>query len=153
MDSLRNIPGGVVIATVIGVIDALIVWGIATLFDVSIQVPDDPGSQTLADLTIPPVIFIVAVSSIAAGILLWLLQRFVPNRALRVFQVVAIIVLVLSFGLPIGLDQPVEGQLSLVATHILVGAVIIATMTWVATKPTEEAEASETGGHESRGTD
>jgi type VI protein secretion system component VasK len=93
------------------------------------------------------------VSSIAAGILLWLLQRFVPNRALRAFQVVAIIVLVLSFGLPIGLDQPVEGQLSLVAMHILVGAVIIATMTWVATKPTEEAEASETSGQESRGTD
>ena len=64
----------------------------------------------------------------------------------------AIIVLVLSFGLPFGLDQPLEGQLSLVAMHILVGAVIIATMTWVATKPTEEAEASETGGQETRET-
>jgi len=153
LDSLRNIPGGVAIATVIGVIDALIVWGIATLFDVSIQVPDGPGSQTLADLTIPPIIFIVAVPSIAAGILLWLLQRFVPGRALRIFQVVATIVLVLSFGLPFRLDQPLEGQLSLVAMHILVGAVIIATMTWVATKPTEEAEASETGVQESRGID
>jgi hypothetical protein len=37
--------------------------------------------------------------------------------------------------------------------HILVGAAIIVTMTWVATKPTEEAEASETGGQESRGID
>ncbi len=76
-----------------------------------------------------------------------------PGRALRIFQVVATIVLVLSFGLPFRLDQPLEGQLSLVAMHTLVGAVIIATMTWVATKPTEEVEASETGGQESRGTD
>ncbi len=150
MDSLRNIPGGVVVATVIGVIDAVIVRGVATLFDVSIQVPDGPGSQTLTNLTIPPIIFIVAAPSIAAGILLWLLQRFIPNRALRVFQVVAIFFLVLSFGLPFRLDQRLEGQLSLVAMHILVGAVIIATMTWVATKP---VEASEAGDEESRAID
>ena len=66
MDSLRNIPGGVVVATVIGVIDAVIVWGVATLFDVSIQVPDGPGSQTLTNLTIPPIIFIVAAIPLAA---------------------------------------------------------------------------------------
>ena len=148
MDSLRNIPGGVVIATAIGVIDALIVWGIATLFDVSIQLPDGPGSETLTDVTIGPIIFFVAVASIAAGILLWLLQRFVPNRALRIFQIAAVIVLLLSLGLPLGLDQPLEGQLSLVAMHILVGGVIIATMTWVATKPGNEAETSEHGAQE-----
>jgi len=56
----------------------------------------------------------------------------------------------LSFGLPFRLDQRLEGQLSLVAMHILVGAVIIATMTWVATKP---AEASEAGDEESRAID
>ena len=59
-------------------------------------------------------------------------------------------VLVLAFGLPLSLDQRLEGQLALVAMHILVGAVIIATMTWVATKP---VEASEAGDEESRAID
>lgn len=135
MQRLRNIPGGMLVAFVIGVVDSLLVWGIASLFDVSIHVPESQGSETLTELTLPPILFIVAVSSILAGILLWALQRFVPDRALRIFQIVAVIVLVLSLALPFTLDQPIEGQLTLVAMHLLVGSAIIATFTWVATKP------------------
>lgn len=139
MSSLRNIPGGMVIATGIGVIDSLIVWAIAALFDVSIQVPSSRGSEELTDLALWNVVIFVAVSSIAAGILLWLLQRFFRERGLRIFQVIAVIVLALSLILPFGVDQPLEAQLALVTMHILVGMVIIGTMTWVATKPTVSA--------------
>ena len=132
---MRNIPGGVLIAFVIGVIDSIIVWGVASLFDVSIFIPESSGSETLTDLTIAPLLLIIAVSSILAGILLWVLQRFAPDRALIVFQVVAVIALALSLILPFTLDQPIEGRLALVAMHLLVGSAIIATLTWVAMKP------------------
>jgi len=132
---MRNIPGGILIAFVIGVIDSVLVWGIASLLDVSILLPDGPGSETLSEFTIAPATVLVAVSSILAGILLWVLQRFVPDRALIIFQVVAVIALALSLILPFTLDQPIEGQLALVAMHLLVGSAIIATFTWVAMKP------------------
>lgn len=132
---MRNVPGGVIIAFVIGVIDSLIVWGIASLFDVSILLPESPGSETLTKLTIPPILFSVAVSSIAAGIFLWVLQRFFPDRSLWIFQVVAVIVLALSLALPFTIDQPIQGQLALLTMHLLVGSAIIATFTWVGTKP------------------
>ena len=132
---MRNIPGGILIALVIGVIDSLIVWGVASLLDVSILLPDGPGSETLSEFTIAPALFLVAVSSILAGILLWVLQRFAPDRSLIIFQIVAVIALALSLVLPFNLDQLVEGQLALVAMHLLVGSAIIATFTWVAMKP------------------
>lgn len=123
------------IAFVIGMIDALVIWTIANLFDVTILLPESPGSETLTELTIPPVLFIIGLSSVLAGILLWVLQRFVPDRALIIFQIVAVIALALSLVLPFTLDQPIEGQLALLTMHLLVGSAIIATFTWVAMKP------------------
>lgn len=132
---LRNIPGGIVLSIALGTVDSLIVWGIATLFDVSIMVPDRQDRETLTSLALWNIVLLVSVAAVAAGIFLWLLMRFFPDRALQVFQITAVVVLVLSLGLPFATDQSLASQLTLVAMHILVGMVIIGTMTWVATKP------------------
>lgn len=132
---LRNIPGGIVLSIALGTVDSLIVWGIATLFDVSIMVPDRQDPETLTSLALWNIVLLVSVAAVAAGIFLWLLMRFFPDRALQVFQITAVVVLVLSLGLPFATDQSLASQLTLVAMHILVGMVIIGTMTWVATKP------------------
>ena len=142
---LRNIPGGIVISIAIGVADGLIVWGIATLFDVSIMVPDSRGSETLTDLALWNIVLLVGIASVAAGILLWFLERISPERALAIFQIVAVVVLVVSLALPFTTDQALAAQLALVAMHILVGSAIIGTMTWVATKPAVAPEAAEGG--------
>ena len=134
---LRNIPGGIVLSVAIGVVDSLIVWAIATLFDVSVKVRDSLGSDALADLALWHIVLVVAVASVAAGILLWILQRvFTPERALQIFQIIATIVLVVSLAIPITTDQDLAAKLALAAMQILVGSAIIATMTWVGTKPT-----------------
>ena len=132
---LRTIPGGILIATVIGVIDSLIVWAIAALFDVEILLPEEPGSEALTGITFAPILLVVTIVAVAAGILLWVLQRFFHERALRIFQIVAGIVLVLSLAVPFQLDQSLSAQLALVGMHLLVGSAIVATFTWVATKP------------------
>lgn len=137
MDGFRNIPGGMAVATIIGVLDAFIVWGIAAVFDVAIQVPDRSGGLT--DLTFAPIVIVVAAAAVAAGILLWLLQRFVPDRAVTIFHAVSLIVLALSLVGPFLLDQPLEAQLALVAMNLLAGSAIIATFTWVATEPRPRA--------------
>ena len=135
MERFRNIPGGMLIAFVIGVIDSLIVWAIASLLDVTILVPEGQDTEVLTELTLPPILFIVGASSILAGILLWILQRFVPDRAVQIFQVIAVIVLAVSLISPFMLDQPTEGRLALLAMHLLVGSAIIAVFTWVGTRP------------------
>ena len=140
---LRNIPGGIVISIAVGVADGLIVWGIATLFDVSIMVPDGRGSEALTDLALWNIVLLVGIASVAAGILFWLLQRFSPERAVANFQIVAVIVLVVSLAFPFTTDQALAAQLALVAMHILVGSAIIGAMTWVATKPAVAAEPAE----------
>lgn len=123
------------IAAVIGIVDSLIVWAGATLFDVEILLPDEPGSDTLAGITIAPIFFVVVISAVAAGLLLWVLQRIFRDWALRIFQLVALAVLVASLIVPFQLDQSFAGQLALLAMHLLVGSAIIGTFTWVATKP------------------
>jgi len=139
---LRNIPGGIVISIAIGVADGLIVWGIATLFDVSIMVPDSRGSDSLADLALWNIVLIVSIASVGAGILLWILQRVFSDRGLQIFQIVAVIVLVASLALPLSTDQDLAAQLALATMHILAGSAIIASMTLVATKPTPESAQS-----------
>ncbi len=139
---LRNIPGGIVISIAIGVADGLIVWGIATLFDVSIMVPDSRGSDSLADLALWNIVLIVSIASVGAGILLWILQRVFSDRGLQIFQIVAVIVLVASLALPLSTDQDLAAQLALATMHILAGSAVIASMTLVATKPTSESAQS-----------
>jgi Family of unknown function (DUF6069) len=134
MESFRTIPGGVLVASVLGVVDGAIVWGIAALFGVDILVPEGPGSQELTGITIAPIALVVVISAVGAGALLWVLQRLFRERALRIFQVVALVVLVLSLALPLTLNEPAEGQLALIVMHILVGSAIIGTFTWVGTK-------------------
>lgn len=138
--NLRNIPGGIVLSIALGTVDSVIVWGIATLFDVSIMVPDRQDPETLSSLALWNIVALVSVAAVAAGIFLWLLERFVADRALMIFQITAVVILVLSLALPFATDQSLAAQLTLVAMHILVGMVIIGTMTWVATKPTVAAE-------------
>lgn len=134
MERLRTIPGGMLIAFVIGVADSLVVWAVAALFDVEILVPDAPGSETLAAITLLQIVAVVAVVSVAAGALLWGLERL-TRRALAAFQVIALTVLILSLFAPLMLDQDVEGKLALLAMHLLVGSAVIAAFTWVGVRP------------------
>ena len=131
LEELRTIPGGMLIAFVIGVTDAVIVWAIASLLGVEIQLPERPGSETLTDITIVPILIIVGVASVAAGLLLWILRRLVPQRSLQIFQIVAVIVLIVSLANPLLLDQPVDATLALITMHLLVGSAIIAVFSWV----------------------
>ena len=131
VEQLRNIPGGMLIAFVIGVADAVIVWAVAVVLGVEIMLPDRPGSEVLTDITIVPILITVGVACVAAGVLLWILQRLFPERALQIFQITTLIVLIVSLANPLLLDQPVGATLALVAMHLLVGTAIIAVFTWV----------------------
>ena len=119
------------IAFVIGIADSLIVWGISALFGVELLVPESLGSDALAPITLLPIVGVVAVAAIAAGLLLLALERFVPARAMAVFQIVAVVALAVSLIGPLALDQELEGKLALVVMHLLVGSAIIGTFTWV----------------------
>jgi Family of unknown function (DUF6069) len=123
-----------VVAFVIGVVDSLVIWAIAALFGVDILLPEAPGSDSLAPITLLPVVVVVAIAATAAGSSLWVLERFAPARALGTFVSVALIALAASLVLPLALDQSAEGRLALVAMHLLVGSAIIGTFVWVGTR-------------------
>jgi Family of unknown function (DUF6069) len=135
MERLRTIPGGMLVGFVIGLADSLIVWGLASLFDVDVLIPESPGSEALAPISLLPIVVVVAAATIGAGVLLWSLERFLPGSALATFQIVAVVALAVSLISPLMLDQDVEAKLALVAMHLLVGSAIIGALTWVGTAP------------------
>ena len=103
------------------------------LLDVEVTVPEEPGSSTFADLEFGPVLGASIVAVLLGWAFLALLERLVPRRALVIWTVVSLVVLVAS--LPWNPDFTSSERLVLGAMHLALGAVLIVGMHRTAAEP------------------
>ena len=95
------------------------------LLGLSLMIPQAPGSSTaLVPLTIGPIVGASIVPAIGAAVLLAILGRFV-KRPFRVFQIVAAVILLLSFGGPLNLPIGGAEKVVMVVMHVVTAAVIV----------------------------
>ena len=95
----------------------------------SILIPTPTGEHPL---TVAPVAVSSVVGAIGAAIVLAIIGLFAP-RPIRLFRVVAIIVLVLSFAMPLTIPgAPVAMILSLEVMHVVGWALIVGILTTMA---------------------
>jgi hypothetical protein len=122
------------IAGIIAAAVNLILYLVAkNVFDVSFIIPmQGPGSE-LGVLPWPMVVIFSFIPAILAAAFLWLLARFL-RHPLLVFQIVAVVLLILSFGAPLNLgddaDTPTKVWLELM--HVVAGVAIIGSLTMAA---------------------
>jgi hypothetical protein len=100
------------------------------LFDVSFVIPVQGPGSNLERLPWPMVVITSFIPALIAAALLWLLARFL-RRPLLVFQIVAVVLLLLSFGGPLSLgdDADTATRLWLAVMHIVAAAAIIGGLT------------------------
>ena len=102
---------------------AALVWLVAVpLLDLTITVPEGPGSTTRASLGLGLVVVTALVASLAGWALLALLERF-TRRAASVWTGVALVVLVVT--MPYAAGFTVTERVVLGAMHLAVAAVVV----------------------------
>jgi MFS family permease len=95
-----------------------------------------------APLTVLPVIINSFVPAIAAGVLLALLNRFV-RRPVRLFRIIAVVLLLVSFANPLTIPgAPLMMIIALDLMHIVAAAIIVGVLT---TLPVKRSAASDQG--------
>ncbi len=95
----------------------------------SVLVPTPSGEHPL---TVAPVVVSSAVGAVGAAVVFAIIGLFV-RRPVRLFRIVATVVLVLSFASPLTIpDAPVVMILSLEVMHVVAWAVIVGLLTTMA---------------------
>lgn len=121
--ALAGLFRGSPLAGGLSVVGNLAVFYGAQMAGVSVNIPDGPGSPNLVPLELPPVIISSLMPAFAAAIILAVLGRL-SRSPLRIFRVLAVVVLLLSFIpvflLPVGLGA----KLVLSLMHLVSGVVI-----------------------------
>ena len=105
-------------------------FGIARLLDISLQVGGgQPDWNTIIPLTVAGLIPPTFVPAIVATVLYALLRLFLKQRARRIFQVVALVAMLLSFGGPLSLDVSTANKMILALMHLATAAAIVWALT------------------------
>jgi hypothetical protein len=114
----------------IALIGSLALWVIARLLGISLLVASGPpGQSPPAPLSAGQIIIVVAISALAATAVFALLRRIFDQRANRIFQVIAVVVLLLSFGGPLSLPVSAANKIVLGLMHLVTGASIVWALT------------------------
>jgi Family of unknown function (DUF6069) len=115
------------LAMVLGVAAAIIVWVVASLMGIQLEVTS-PLVGTL-EINLPLVIISALPLALAAWGVLALFERFTP-RARRIWTIVAIGVLVLSVPPLALLDATVATKIALAFMHLATGVTLILLLRW-----------------------
>lgn len=107
----------------------LILWGIAGLLGIPLQVGGPPDGNTLVPLTAAPIIPAVLVPALIATAYYALLRRIFKGRASRIFQVTALMALLLSFGGPLSLAVSPVNKVFLALMHLVTATAIVWALT------------------------
>jgi len=108
---------------------SLIIAGVAALLGIQLEIAAPPDMQTAVPLTLTPILFATLVPSIGATIIFGLLTRFAGKNAIRIFQIIAVVFMLLSLGGPFGLPVALSVKLSLAAMHVVAGGALIWALT------------------------
>lgn len=115
---------------VLALIGVLALFGIAGLLNVPLQVGGGPPDwNTLVPLTAAQFIPAVIIPALAATALYALLRQIFRQRANRIFQIIALVALLLSFGGPWGLAVSAVNKIFLALMHVVTAAAIVWALT------------------------
>jgi len=111
-------------AAVAAFVAVVVVFGIAGLFGVPLEVMAPPTYETLSPMEVSFIAQATIPPAIGATILLAILGRF-TRRPFLIFQIIAAVFLLLSFGGPLSL--PVSGVVKMVLglIHIVAAGTIV----------------------------
>ena len=112
------------VAAVAAFVASVVVFGIAGLFGVPLEVMAPPTYETLSPMEVSFIAQATIPPAIGATILLAILGRF-TRRPFLIFQIIAAVFLLLSFGGPLSL--PVSGVVKMVLglIHIVAAGTIV----------------------------
>jgi hypothetical protein len=108
---------------------SLIIAGVTDLLGVQLEIVAPPDMQTAVPLTLTPILFATLVPSIGATIFFGLLTRFTGKNAIRIFQIVAVVFMLLSLGGPFVSPVALSSKLALAAMHVVAGGALIWALT------------------------
>jgi hypothetical protein len=114
-----------VLTALAAVVAAAAVWVLAVpLFGLNLVGRSAPGSTDLQPIGLPAVVAASAIASLAAWVLLVLLERR-SRRPARTWRIIAAVVLVVSYGGPLlGTGVPLGSRLTLAAMHTVVALIL-----------------------------
>ena len=117
----RLLRRGIVAAVLAAVANALVLVGASFLFGAVVVPPDEV-------LTLGPVVIASAIGAVGAAVVFGIIGRF-SRRPVRVFRVIALVVLLLSLvPIPLqGVAWPSAGALALM--HVVAAAVVVGVLT------------------------
>lgn len=115
------------LAVGIAVVAAVLIWLIAVpAVGVDLRGPSGFGSTTTQSVNLAAVISLSLVAALAAWALLSILER-VTGRARSLWTVIAVVVLIISYGGPLlAAGVPTASRIVLAIMHTTVGLVLIA---------------------------
>jgi hypothetical protein len=123
---LSGLLGGAV-----GLVGSLAIYGIARLLDLPLLVSmGPPGQSAPVPMAAGQIIIVVLTAALAATVSYALLRRFFGPRAQRIFQIVALVVLLLSFGAPMTQAVSTINKLLLALMHLVTGIAIVWALAW-----------------------
>jgi hypothetical protein len=122
--ALGKLPMAALIGGGIGVVGNSIIYVVARALGISFEIPMGGPDAPLMELPIFAVIISTVVPTIGAAIVLALLGRF-TKQPYRIFLIVSIVFLVLSFVTPLGLPLSLAGKLTLELMHVVAAAGIV----------------------------
>ena len=125
-ESEQNPIGSTIIAGLIGGGIAAVLNAIVFFIAPTLTATQSDGS--IGPVTLIPIIFASIIPSIFAAIVLWLLRRFTGNGT-RIFQIVAVVLLLLSFFSPFAAAATTGIALWLNLMHLIAGSAIIWSLT------------------------
>jgi uncharacterized membrane protein YphA (DoxX/SURF4 family) len=116
------------LAAIVASIANLVIYVIAVAAGVSMLVPGPDPSLPPQPLPIPAVVLFSAIPALVAAGLLALLGRFTA-RPIRIFLIIAAVVLVLSFIPPLLIPISLGLKITFEIMHIVAAAVIVGVLT------------------------
>jgi hypothetical protein len=123
------------VAAAAGTIVNLVQYGIARAAGVDFTIPLGPGGVLATPASMAGAIVFNSLALFALGLLLTsLVARRAPQR-LRTMQIVAAVVMVLSFAQPLLLDAEISTRVSLTLMHLPPGAAFIMALQRLRTGP------------------
>lgn len=99
-----------------------------SLLGISFLMPPKPGVTELVPLSMTNVVIASVVPAVAATVFLAILGKFAP-RPIRVFRIISVVFLLVSFGGPLSLPVDLSTKVALSVMHVVAGAVIVGMLT------------------------
>jgi hypothetical protein len=122
----KLLMAAVIAALAAGVVNLILFFLLPALFNITLRV-GMPGAP-LEPLPLVVMLVITMLPAFLGAGLLWLLGRF-TSRPFTIFWVIAIVVLILSYGAPLNLGIPTNEVLALSLMHTAAAIIITFVLT------------------------